>query len=176
MHYPTYFINIHIHIFLIVYIHIFIYVSISISMSIKMDHVLYVFQPRRTLDTQCIQSHTLMWSVKAILLNWDILYKGHFTFWRSVKQTRDFSNLIGGEQNFVRSAITLEANSLQNAYMVALFGSFGGKSSASRGNPSSPQMDKLFFLNLYTIYNLYILMDFYLVEESLYKVLLTPRP
>jgi hypothetical protein len=37
-------------------------------------------------------------------------------------------------------------------------------------------MDKLFFLNLYTIYNLYILMDFYLVEESLYKVLLTPRP
>jgi hypothetical protein len=31
------------------------------------------------------------------------------------------------------------------------------------GNPNSPQVDKIFFLNLYKVYNLYILMDFYLV-------------
>jgi hypothetical protein len=55
--------------------------------------------------------------------------------------------------------------------MAALFGSFGAKSLSSGGkfvcniygNPNSPQADKLFFLNLYKVYNLYILMDFYLV-------------
>jgi hypothetical protein len=60
---------------------------------------------------------------------------------------------------------------LQNVYMAALFGSFGAKSLSNRGklvhniygNPNSPRADKLFFLNLYKVYNLYILMDFYLV-------------
>jgi hypothetical protein len=58
---------------------------------------------------------------------------------------------------------------LQNVYMVALFGSFGAKSLSDGGklvhniygNPNSPQVNKLFFLNLYKVYNLYILMDFY---------------
>jgi hypothetical protein len=31
------------------------------------------------------------------------------------------------------------------------------------GNPNFLSTDKLFFLNLYKVYNLYILMDFYLV-------------
>jgi hypothetical protein len=41
--------------------------------------------------------------------------------------------LIGGEQKFVRSVFTLKANELQNAYMVALFGSFGSKSLSGGG-------------------------------------------
>jgi hypothetical protein len=60
---------------------------------------------------------------------------------------------------------------LQNVYMVALFGSFGAKSLSGGeklvhniyGNPNSPRANKLFFLNLYKVYNLYILIDFYLV-------------
>jgi hypothetical protein len=55
--------------------------------------------------------------------------------------------------------------------MATLFGSFGAKSLSGGGklvyniygNPNSPQTNKLFFLNLYKVYNLYILMDFYLV-------------
>jgi hypothetical protein len=52
--------------------------------------------------------------------------------------------------------------------MVALFGSFGAKSLSGGGKLvcniyGNPQADKLFFLNLYKVYNLYILMDFYLV-------------
>jgi hypothetical protein len=54
--------------------------------------------------------------------------------------------------------------------MIALFGSFGAKNLSGGGklvhniyeNPISPEGDKLFFLNLYKVYNLYILMDFYL--------------
>jgi hypothetical protein len=49
--------------------------------------------------------------------------------------------------------------------------SFGTKSLSSGkklirnnyGNPNSPRADKLFFSKLYKVYNLYILMDFYLV-------------
>jgi hypothetical protein len=55
--------------------------------------------------------------------------------------------------------------------MTTLFGSFGAKSlSGGRklvrnidGNPNSPRTSKFFFLNLYKVYNLCILMDFYLV-------------
>jgi hypothetical protein len=55
--------------------------------------------------------------------------------------------------------------------MAILFGSFGAKSLSSEGklihniygNPNSHRADKLFFLNLYKVYDLYILMDFYLV-------------
>jgi hypothetical protein len=55
--------------------------------------------------------------------------------------------------------------------MAVLFGSFGAKSlsgggklvSNIYGNPNSLQADKLFFLNLYKVCNLYTLMDFYLV-------------
>jgi hypothetical protein len=55
--------------------------------------------------------------------------------------------------------------------MAALFGSFGAKSLFGGrklvrniyGNPKVPQVDKLFFLNIYKVYNLYILMNFYLV-------------
>jgi hypothetical protein len=55
--------------------------------------------------------------------------------------------------------------------MSALFVSVDTKSLCSRGkfvqdkngNPNSPQLDKLFFPNLYILYNLYIVMDFYLV-------------
>jgi hypothetical protein len=58
--------------------------------------------------------------------------------------------------------------------MVALFGSFGSKSLSAGGklvcniygNSNSHQIDKLFFINLYKVYNLYILMDFYLVLFS----------
>jgi hypothetical protein len=53
---------------------------------------------------------------------------------------------------------------LQNVYMAALFGSFGAKSLSSGGKlvrnvygiPNSPQADKLSFLNLHKVYNLYI--------------------
>jgi hypothetical protein len=66
---------------------------------------------------------------------------------------------------------------LQNVYMATLFGSFGAKSLSGGGklvcniyeNPNSPQTDKLFFLNSYKLYNLYILMDFYLILSA-------PRP
>jgi hypothetical protein len=62
-------------------------------------------------------------------------------------------------------------NSLQNAYMAAFFVSFSAKSLFNGGtficniygNPNFPQANKLFFLNLYKLHNLYILMDFYLV-------------
>jgi hypothetical protein len=62
-------------------------------------------------------------------------------------------------------------NSLQNAYMATLFGSFVDESLSglekfvcnSCGNPNSPQADKLSFPNLYKLHYLYILMDFYLV-------------
>jgi hypothetical protein len=54
---------------------------------------------------------------------------------------------------------------LQNAYIATFFGSFGAKSlSGGRklihniyGNPNSPWANKIFFLNLYKVYNLYIL-------------------
>jgi hypothetical protein len=76
--------------------------------------------------------------------------------------------LIGREQKFVRLAFILEANGLQNAYMAVFFGSFAAKSLfgggklvySIYGNPNPPRVD---FLNLYKVYNLYILMDFYLV-------------
>ena len=62
-------------------------------------------------------------------------------------------------------------NSLQNAYMVTLFGRFGTKRLSNKGklvlniyeNPNSPRAEKNFFPNLYEVYNLYILTDFYLV-------------
>jgi hypothetical protein len=38
------------------------------------------------------------------------LSKGHFTLWPSVKWTKDYSNLIGGEQKFVCLAFTLKTN------------------------------------------------------------------
>jgi hypothetical protein len=70
--------------------------------------------------------------------------------------------------------------------MVAVFGSFGAKSlSGGRklvnniyGNPNSPRVDKLFFLNLYKIYNLYIFNELlpYPLQECLSKVLSTPQP
>jgi hypothetical protein len=82
--------------------------------------------------------------------------------------------LIGGEQKFVCLAFTLKAkkkNALQNTYMAILFRSFGIKSLSDGGklvrniygNPNSPRANKPFFPNLYKVYNLYILMDFYLV-------------
>jgi hypothetical protein len=60
---------------------------------------------------------------------------------------------------------------LQNAYMATLFGNFSAKSLSDGGklvcniyrNPNSPQANKFFFPNLYKGYNLFILMDFYLV-------------
>jgi hypothetical protein len=36
--------------------------------------------------------------------------KGHFTLQLLVERTKDFSNLIGGEQKFVHLAFTLESN------------------------------------------------------------------
>jgi hypothetical protein len=62
---------------------------------------------------------------------------------------------------------------LQNVYMAALFGSFGAKILSSGGkivhniygNPNSCRADKLFFLNLYKVYNLYILMNIYRVLQ-----------
>jgi hypothetical protein len=64
--------------------------------------------------------------------------KGHFILWLSIEQTKDFSNLIGGEKKLVCLAFTLEADDqwtkgLQNAYMAALFGSFGTKSLCDGG-------------------------------------------
>jgi hypothetical protein len=58
--------------------------------------------------------------------------------------------------------------------METLFGSFGAKSLSNRrkvvhniyGNPNSRRVNKLFFLNLYKVYNLYILMDFYHCPRS----------
>jgi hypothetical protein len=73
--------------------------------------------------------------------------------------------LIGGDQKFVHSAFTLEANnqwpSKLDAYMAALFGSFGAKSLSNGGKlmhniyrtPNSSQVDKLFFLKSYKVYN-----------------------
>jgi hypothetical protein len=53
--------------------------------------------------------------------------KGHFTLQPSVKLTKDSSNLIDGEQNFVHSAFTLNTNGLQNTYMATLSENFGAK-------------------------------------------------
>jgi hypothetical protein len=79
--------------------------------------------------------------------------------------------IINGEQKFAHWAFILEANNLQNTYMVILFGSFGAKNLFDggkfvrniNGNPNSPHVDKLFFPNLYKAHILYILMDFYLI-------------
>jgi hypothetical protein len=65
-------------------------------------------------------------------------------------------------------------DSLQNAYMLALFGSFGiqsisngGKSIRNvYGNPNFLRGNKLFFPSLYRVHNLYILMDFYLDKSG----------
>jgi hypothetical protein len=54
--------------------------------------------------------------------------------------------------------------------MAALFGSFGAKSLFGEGNlvrniyknPNSLQVDKHFIFKLYKVYNLHILMDFFL--------------
>jgi hypothetical protein len=62
-------------------------------------------------------------------------------------------------------------NNLQNAYMAILFENFGVETLSDGGkfvrniygNPNFPRVDKLFFPNLYKIYNLYILMDFHLI-------------
>lgn len=88
-----------------------------------------------------------------------------------VERTKNSSNLIGGEQKSVCLAFALKVDGLQIAYMVALFGSFGTKNLFSGEklirniyeNPNSRQTDKLFFPKLYKVFNLYILMDFYLV-------------
>jgi hypothetical protein len=80
--------------------------------------------------------------------------------------------LIGGELLSLHIRVQWPTNKgLQNAYMAALFGSFGTKSLSGGGklvhniygNPNLPQADKLFFLILYKVYNLNILMDFYLI-------------
>jgi hypothetical protein len=42
--------------------------------------------------------------------SWEAADQGPFTLRPLVEQTRDSSNLIGGERKFVRSAFTLEAN------------------------------------------------------------------
>ena len=57
--------------------------------------------------------------------------------------------------------------------MAPLFESFGSKSffwqkklvSIIYGAPNSTQVDKLFFPNLYMVYNLYILVDLYLSSQ-----------
>jgi hypothetical protein len=94
---------------------------------------------------------------------------GHFTLWPLLERTKDFNNVIGGEQKFVRSTFIVEGqwlndNALQNAYMATLFVSFGVKSLSNGGifvcniygNPHSPQADKLFFPNLYKLHHLNI--------------------
>jgi hypothetical protein len=108
----------------------------------------------------------------------EVLFKGHFTLRLSVERTRDFSNLIGVEQKFVHLAFTPETNGLQNVYMAVLFVakslSGGGKLVCNiYENPNSSRANKVFFLNLYKVYNLYILMDFYLVLSR--EVCPTPR-
>jgi hypothetical protein len=98
-------------------------------------------------------------------------HKGCFTLQPLVEQTKDFSNVVGGEQMLVHSAFTLEANALQNIYMAIILVSFGAKSLFGGGkfvyniygNPNCPQVDKLFFPNLYKLHSLYILIGFYLV-------------
>jgi hypothetical protein len=58
--------------------------------------------------------------------------------------------------------------------MTTLFGRFSAKNLSGGEklvcniyeNPNSPSTNKLFFLNLHKVYNLYILMDFYLVLLS----------
>jgi hypothetical protein len=60
---------------------------------------------------------------------------------------------------------SLKANSLQNAYIAALFVSFGTKNLYDRGkfvldingNPNCPQANKSFSPKLYKLHNLYIL-------------------
>ena len=82
----------------------------------------------------------------------------------------DSSNLISEEQKFICWAFILKANNFQNTYMGAFFVSFGTKilSCGDKfiqdkiGNPNSLWMNKPFFPKLYKLYNLYILMDFYL--------------
>ena len=100
---------------------------------------------------------------------WWIRDGGHFALWPLLEQTKDFNNVIGGEQKFVRLAFILEGqwskdNALQNVYMTTLFVSFGAKSLSNGGmfvcniygNPNSPQADKLFFPNLYKLHYLNI--------------------
>ena len=109
-----------------------------------------------------------VWKVKLVL--------GHFRLRPSIKCTRNSNNLIGGEQKLVHLAFTLKANGQRppNVYMIDLFGNFGAKSLYSGGklvcniygNPNSPQANKIFFLNLYKVYTLYIKMDFYLIPSK----------
>jgi hypothetical protein len=120
-----------------------------------------------------------------LALHFALFIEGHFILRSSVEQTRDSSNLIGGEQKFVSLAFTLEANDqwTKASKMPTWqhFLSFGTKILSSGrklvrniyGNPNSPQADKHFFLNLFKVYNLYICNGFLpcLLEESLSKVL-----
>jgi hypothetical protein len=121
-------------------------------------------------SSQIVKFGSSLWHLR---VNWEP--KGHFTLWPLAEWTRDSRNLIGGEQKFVYSPFSLKTNGQRTKASkmptCSTFGSFGTKSLSGGGklvfniygNPNSPQADKLFFLNLYKVYNLYSLMDFYLV-------------
>jgi hypothetical protein len=93
----------------------------------------------------------------------------------AIKPTKDYSNLIGGEQKYVCSTFTLESNGqLTIASKMPTWQYFLGvlvpRVCPVEENLSiifmeiqTPRADKLFFLYLYKAYNLYILMDFYLI-------------
>jgi hypothetical protein len=71
-------------------------------------------------------------------------------------------------------------NALLNVYIATIFVSFGSKNLFGRRkfvyninrNPNSPREDNCFFSNLYKLYNLHILMDFYFILAR--KVCLSP--
>jgi hypothetical protein len=114
--------------------------------------------------------------------------KGHFILRPSVKQTRDSSNLIGGEQKFVCLAFTLEVNRqgppkhLHSSTFWEFWPHVWWRKKLVRnyiyGNPNSPQADKLFLSKL--IQSLQFIY-FYrllpcLLEGSLFEVLSTLQP
>jgi hypothetical protein len=53
--------------------------------------------------------------IKHLFMDKEVFNKseGSFTLWPLVKKTKDFNNVIGGEQKFIRSTFILEANGLR---------------------------------------------------------------
>jgi hypothetical protein len=97
-------------------------------------------------------------------------YKGHFTLWLLNERTKKLWRVKVCLLNLHTRGQETTNNVLQNAYMAALFGSFGSKSSSCGGkfvhnipeNPNPPRANKLSIQNYTNSKNLYILMDFYL--------------
>jgi hypothetical protein len=146
----------------------------------------------RELKEQFVNSNLGALTCRLMLQCW----KGHFKLLPSVELAKDSSYLIGQEQKFVLRAFTLEANNqwmmpskdpidsilwllvsrvchveerCQEFVMCRFVQDENANSNTSWNN-------KLFFPNLYKLYNLYILMDLYLVFGPLDPTFMVEMP